>query len=64
MLQTPAIAFQSVPDELVSPKSIEILKKESGIRVEVLEKSTHFYYSEDEMDFMKREFVEFLSRKD
>ena len=59
-LKTPCVAFQSVPDELVSPKSIDILKKESNMRVEVLNNSTHFYYDEDEMNFLKEEFIEFL----
>ena len=60
-LNTPCVAFQSIPDELVSPKSIGILKRESNIRVEVLEKSTHFYYPENEMGFLKQEFIKFLS---
>lgn len=59
-IKTPCVAFQSIPDELVSPKSIEILKKESNIRVEVLEKSTHFYYPENEMNYLKNEFTSFL----
>ena len=60
-LKTPCVAFQSVLDEMVSPKSIDILKNESSIRVEVLEKSTHFYYEPDDMEYVKNEFVKFLS---
>lgn len=59
-LNTPCVAFQSIPDELVSPKSIEILKRESNIRVEILENSTHMYYPENEMDYLKEEFKQFL----
>lgn len=59
-LSTPCVAFQSIPDELVSPKSIGILKKESSIRVVALERSTHFYYPAEEMDFLKEEFIKFL----
>ena len=59
-LNTPCVAFQSVPDELVSPKSIKILQKESNIRVISLENSTHFYYEPSEMDLIKEEFEKFL----
>ena len=60
-LTTPCIAFQSSLDEMVSPKSIEILKNESKIRVETLKNSTHFYYDPDDMEFVKNEFISFLS---
>ena len=61
-LVTPCVAYQSIPDELVSPKSINILKKESNIRVEVLEKSTHMYYEAKEMEYLQKEFVSFLNK--
>ena len=38
-LKTPCVAFQSIKDELVAPSSIKILKSESNMRVEKLEKS-------------------------
>ncbi len=59
-LETKCVAYQSMLDELVSPKSIDILKKESKIRVEVLAKSTHFYYPEDDYAKMKKDFMSFL----
>lgn len=59
-LNTPCVAYQSIPDELVSPKSIEILKRESNIRVEVLKNSTHMYYDPEEMNYLKEEFIRFL----
>ena len=62
-LNTPCVTFQSAHDEMVSPKSIEILKNESNIRVETLKKSTHFYYDPDDMEFIKKEFMDFLSKK-
>ena len=61
MLKTPCVAFQSELDELVCPKSYDILKKESGMRVEMLRSSTHFYYAEEEMSFLKEEFLNFLA---
>ena len=60
-LETPCVAYQSSLDEMVSPRSIKILKRESKMRVETLEKSTHFYYEPTELDFLKREFIKFLS---
>lgn len=59
-LQTPCVAFQSIKDELVSPKSIKILKSESNMRVEKLDKSTHFYYESNNLEVLKKEFKEFL----
>ena len=59
-LETPCIAIQSIRDELVSPRSIDILKRESRMRVESLENSTHFYYEPLDMDYLKKEFIDFL----
>lgn len=59
-LKTPCTAYQSALDEMVSPKSIEILKRESSIKVVTLEGSGHFYYSPEDMEFLKQEFTEFL----
>ena len=60
-LDTPCVAYQSIPDELVSPKSIKILKNESNIRVEILKKSTHMYYEPNEMKYLQKEFISFLN---
>ncbi len=60
-LETPCTAYQSALDEMVSPKSIDILKKESKMRVVTLEGSGHFYYSPDDTEYLKREFIKFLS---
>ena len=59
-LNTPCVAYQSLKDELVSPKSIKILKNESNIGVFVLDNSTHFYYEPSELEYLKKEFTEFL----
>ena len=50
---TPCVAYQSILDELVSPKSINILKRESNIRVEALNNSTHMYYEPSEMQYLQ-----------
>lgn len=59
-LKTPTVAYQSLEDELVSPKSIDILKRESKMRVEILDASSHFYYEPSNMEYLKEEFVKFL----
>ena len=59
-LDTPCWAYQSLPDELVSPKSVKILKMESNIRVVSLRHSTHFYYEPREMKLLKQRFEVFL----
>ena len=60
-LKTKTVAFQSMRDELVSPRSIDILKRESDMRVEVLDDSTHFYYAPNELERLKQEFIKFLT---
>ena len=60
-LKTPTVAYQSLEDELVSPKSIDILKRESKMRVEILDASSHFYSEPSNMEYLKEEFVKFLS---
>jgi carboxylesterase len=47
-LQVPAIAWQSEKDELVSRRSIKVLKKSGKVEVHALPNSTHFYYTEGE----------------
>ena len=60
-LKTPCVAFQSLCDELVSVESVGILQNESEIEVHTLEKSTHFYYDDEDLEYLKNEFKKFLS---
>lgn len=62
-LTTPCHSFQSGRDELVSPRSFDILRAEApSIKVEMLEGSTHFYYPPPELEHIKDQFLLFLSR--
>ncbi len=45
-LTTPAIAFQSLRDELVSNRSSRLLRRSAWVRVLEFEDATHFYYPE------------------
>lgn len=60
-LKTPCISFQSRNDELVSPRSFNILKTEAPqIRTEMLDGSTHFYYPPTDLDRIRSELKKFL----
>lgn len=61
-LKTPCVTFQSVRDELVSPKSIGILERESNMRVVTLPDSTHIYYEPSELKYLQDEFLKFLTK--
>ncbi len=49
--------IQSAIDELVSPASV---KYTAGARTLVLPTSTHFYYSEEDREIIKKEFEKFI----
>ncbi len=58
---TPCVSYQSSLDELVSPKSYAILRRESQVRTEMLEHSTHFYYDSGDLKRIRDDFVSFLN---
>lgn len=62
MLDVPCVSYQSALDELVSPRSYDILRLESSVKVEMLEHSTHFYYEEHDLERLKRDFISFLRK--
>lgn len=57
-LQVPCIAWQSEKDELVSRRSITVLKKSGKVEVHTLPNSTHFYYTETEREQVVQSFRE------
>lgn len=59
-LETPCIAYQSNKDEMVSTNSIKYLKQNSCISVVELKKSGHYYYDENDWEFLLREFEKFI----
>lgn len=59
-LSTPCVSYQSSLDELVSARSYTILQKESSIRTEMLEHSTHFYYEAGDLERIQDDFLNFL----
>lgn len=57
-LQVPCIAWQSEKDELVSSRSITVLKKSGKVEVHTLPNSTHFYYTQEERKKVLESFRE------
>lgn len=56
LLSTPCLVYQSKKDEMVSSMSIKYLKQNSCIRINQLENSGHYYYPEEDFDFLITEF--------
>lgn len=61
-LQTPCAVFQSRKDEMVSTKSIGLLKDNPAFSVSILENSSHFYYESEDMAILTRAFSQWLSQ--
>lgn len=59
-LEAKCYVYQSKNDEMVSLKAIKLLKQNKNISCTLLEKSAHYYYHEDDIEFLKREFNKFL----
>lgn len=57
-LQTKTLVFQSRRDELVARRSAKFLRHIPGVYLVELERSTHFYYSDDDIRFVQRSFVD------
>ena len=60
LLKTPCFAYQSSKDEMVSIKSVKLLKQNPCIRVVELKKSGHFYYGKEDFAFLVSEFEKFI----
>lgn len=59
-LTVPVVAYQSDPDEMVSNRSKTILEKSGKVRVQVLNRSTHFYYDAEDIPLLQEAFTEVL----
>lgn len=60
-LTVPCVFYQSRKDELVSMSSVKYMKNNPNVSVYVLERSHHFHYNEDDLEFLKRKFAEFIT---
>ena len=60
-LFTPCKAYQSYHDELVSRSSITYLESFGSITVTVLQHSSHYYYTEEDMAYLLNEFQSYIA---
>lgn len=60
MLKTSCTAYQSYNDEMVSLKSVEYLRSKSSMNVVELENSGHYYYEDEDLKLMLRDFEKVL----
>ena len=60
LLNTPTAAFQSMKDEMVSSKTMDLLRENPSVSVTVLPASGHYYYPEEEYGFLLRRFAEWM----
>ena len=56
----PSSFYQSKNDELVSSSSEKFLKDIPNVRLCILQSSSHFHYSQKDLDFLKNEFSQTL----
>ena len=59
-VNVPVFSFQSAKDELVSRKSEKYIKKNDKIILSVLEKSRHFLYNKEDMEYLLENFRNLL----
>ena len=62
MLRTPTVAYQSAKDEMVSGKSLKMLKQNASISVFELKSSGHYYYAPNDLSFLFDEFERFVNQ--
>ena len=60
-LTTPSLAVQSMKDELVSPRTIDELRRNSHIALLPLPHSGHYYYPPEEKQALHEAFTAFLT---
>ncbi len=56
----PCYVFQSKNDEMVSKKAVDIIKSNVDIKIEILQKSSHFYYFDDDYKKMLKKYDYFI----
>lgn len=61
LIDTPCSVYQSKKDEMVSWRSEKYLKNNPNILVNALENSGHYYYDNNDWDFLLSEFCKMLN---
>ena len=61
-ISAPCSVYLSCKDEMVSLSSQKFLKDNSNFLITQLEKSGHFFYEEHDLEFLKNDFINFISQ--
>ena len=61
-LKTPCRVYQSARDELVSISSVKELQKNKAISIIELKNSGHYYYEQNDFEFLLNEFEKFIGQ--
>lgn len=61
-LDTHCTVYQSSKDEMVSKKSIKLLKQNPCILVKELENSGHYYYTQNDFEILLKEFKTMINK--
>lgn len=61
-VSVPCNVYLSCKDEMVSLSSQKFLKDNSNFLITQLEKSGHFFYEEHDLEFLKNDFINFISQ--
>lgn len=60
-LKTTAIAFHADNDELVSKKTLKLLKENNNIKIHIMKNSSHYLYSDESKDDITKTLIEMLN---
>ena len=60
-MKTTTIAFHADNDELVSKKTLKLLKENNNIKIHIMKNSSHYLYSDESKDDITKTLIEMLN---
>lgn len=60
LINVPCDVYQSAHDEMVSIKSVNILKTNNKTRAHILNNSSHYYYDDEDYKYLLNEFSNYI----
>ena len=63
-LTVPCEVFQSSNDEIVSLRTNQTLTSNTNVKLHSLNKSSHYYYDPDDLNFLLNQFIGMLDNKE
>ena len=61
-IKVPCVVYQSYKDELVARSSCKYLNRNPSIKINMLSTSRHFYYTEDDYEYLLSDFKRLCSK--